>query len=702
MTQFKKYASGLIFTAALCALYAAPPSDKSWMLVFSDDFDYPDANLDDAWIAQNGTNSHILCSRWRENATVENGILKLNNKKETRAGQNWTSASIWTKRKFLYGYYECRYRYAAETGVNNSFWLISTGTIPAGQERYEIDINEGHYPNELNITNHYWSRQTTNADGTKTHPAVSHSYCIGENPNPGNTHELGNIVRAQKLRFESKNMSHFHLRELRVFGYNSTGYPNPYDNAYASKFPTLTNYAAGAAITAFSGLYSDEAIHAVANALDDNLNTSWVTQIGGEKFLEIDLGEPRDIACIQAFTGWKSGSEWVYYIDDYRILYWSDASNAWVPIPEPARIHELYKPVTAQKIRLRSPHPSHFHVREFKIFGTSDVGYPSVYLNDFSAAYPGLTNYALNAQTSVSGSYNATDLYKPANAIDGNAGTSWCSQQGTSEKIFEITLPQATEIGCIELATGWMNAGVWSYYISDYVLEYFNEDLQTWKILARRSSQYPRPATNLSESFHTYGFEWTDTELTFYFDGEVVDKRANDICQSSAPVYLSAAIAEFAGAVTDAIDGTSMDVDWVKIYEIDDGSGVQSYAAWAQSVGLAGADALPAAVTGGEENNLSRYVFKLEAGQSAAQGGAFSISRSGGVLTLGYRLAKYAENVAVSVELSTDLKTWTASSASAQKILSDGYYDYYKVETPDTYGASTPIFARIKLAEILQ
>jgi hypothetical protein len=41
----------------------------------------------------------------------------------------------------------------------------------------------------------------------------------------------------------------------------------------------------------------------------------------------------------------------------------------------------------------------------------------------------------------------------------------------------------------------------------------------------------------------------------------------NEFCHSPAPVYLSEAIINWAGEVTDSIDGTSMVVDWVRVYQ---------------------------------------------------------------------------------------------------------------------------------------
>ncbi|GGF36132.1 beta-glucanase [Echinicola rosea] len=141
---------------------------KKFKLVWEDDFNYPDAQLDVNWEAQNGPSGHILCSRWRENAEVKDGILYLKNKKENRAGQEWTSASIWTRRKFKYGYFECRYKYAAAEATNNSFWLMTKGASPTEGKRFELDINEGHYPNMVNTNIHNHTDLVLTESGKKT------------------------------------------------------------------------------------------------------------------------------------------------------------------------------------------------------------------------------------------------------------------------------------------------------------------------------------------------------------------------------------------------------------------------------------------------------------------------------------------------------------------------------------------------------
>lgn len=135
--------------------WAEPPA--GYGLVWEDAFSGVTADLDANWNFQNGPSGHILCSRWRENAVVTNGLCRLLNKKETRGGQDWTSASLSTKRQFTYGYFECRYRYGAATGLNNSFWLMTRGGTTNTPGRFEIDINEGHFPDSVNMNIHNWS-----------------------------------------------------------------------------------------------------------------------------------------------------------------------------------------------------------------------------------------------------------------------------------------------------------------------------------------------------------------------------------------------------------------------------------------------------------------------------------------------------------------------------------------------------------------
>ncbi len=158
-----------------------PGGGDRWELAWSDEFDYPDVRLTNAWVSQNGPSGHILCSRWRENAVVSNGTLRLLSRKERRGGQAWTAGSIWTRQAFQYGYFECRYRYGAAEGLNNSFWLMPTTKAPPGRKHFEIDVNEGHYPNKVSSNIHNHSDRTV-VNGKTTHPTSSRSFTFGARP----------------------------------------------------------------------------------------------------------------------------------------------------------------------------------------------------------------------------------------------------------------------------------------------------------------------------------------------------------------------------------------------------------------------------------------------------------------------------------------------------------------------------------------
>ena len=165
--------AAIVAIASSAAAQADPP--PGYELVWSEEFNGTTADLNQNWLFQNGPSGHILSSRWRENVVVAKGVCRLENRKEKRGGQEWTSGSLWTKRQFLYGYFECRYRYAAAKGTNNSFWLMPTTAAPPGHKHFEIDINEGHFPSELatNIHNH---SDVTVVNGKRTHPTSSRKY----------------------------------------------------------------------------------------------------------------------------------------------------------------------------------------------------------------------------------------------------------------------------------------------------------------------------------------------------------------------------------------------------------------------------------------------------------------------------------------------------------------------------------------------
>jgi hypothetical protein len=404
----------LLSLAAVALGHASPPppapgsllpgGPQRWKLAWSDEFDYPNQKLEEKWVSQNSASTHILSSRWRENAEVSKGTLKLINKKEKRGGNDWTSGNIWTKQAFQYGYYECRYRYAAAEGTNNSFWIMTNTPQPSGKKAFEIDINEGHFPNEIN-TNIHNHTDVTIVNGKKTHPSSSRSFAFGARP-------------------------------------------------------------------------------------------------------------------------------------DVSI--------------------QLEIPVTTRRIRLSSNHRSHFHIAEFRAFPVSTAGYPAPLTTTLP---PGLTNLAKDAKITTSGFYkNAPD--NSQNLVDGSLTKSWISQADGTKSV-EFTFPEKRQIGCVQFVSGWLDRGNWKSMMDNYRVEY--HDGKRWVEMAKFNIQ--DGDHNFARDFHTYGLEWTEQELVFYFNGQEIRREKNQFCHQPAPVWLSLAIIAWGGKVTDAIDGTFMEVDYVRIYQ---------------------------------------------------------------------------------------------------------------------------------------
>ena len=133
-----------------------PPHSK-WKLSFQDEFT---ANkLDEKkWHIYNGPMKRkYMTGRYRGNIKVQDGLLKLITKKVQSNPLKFTAGYIWTKSfKQKYGYFEARIRYAPSTGLNNAFWLVTRKAKKS--ETFEIDINEGHYPNEIVTTIHTWNK----------------------------------------------------------------------------------------------------------------------------------------------------------------------------------------------------------------------------------------------------------------------------------------------------------------------------------------------------------------------------------------------------------------------------------------------------------------------------------------------------------------------------------------------------------------
>ncbi len=131
-----------------------------YQLVFQDEFN--GIALDwNVWVSDDAvktSSSGQTVGRWKENAVLADGFLKLMVKKGNRADSEWTAGFVWIKK--LFGpntYYESRFRLTDATGVNNAFW---TACQTAGDDvtrsfknRYEIDVVEAKRLNASNSIN---------------------------------------------------------------------------------------------------------------------------------------------------------------------------------------------------------------------------------------------------------------------------------------------------------------------------------------------------------------------------------------------------------------------------------------------------------------------------------------------------------------------------------------------------------------------
>ncbi len=403
-------------------LFAQPPSGKDWRLVFEDNFDYPNAQLDNEWVSQNKASSHIRSSRWRENATTENGALKLLCKKENRASQEWTTGNIWTKKLFKYGYFECRYKYAGAYATNNSFWLMNLPAqrTPDGKKRFEIDINEGHYPNEINTNLHNHTDVSIDEKGIKRHPHKQKHIRIGDAEDaakPDVSIRLDEKIKTSKIKFVSGYESYFHVREIRVFSPSLDGkYPDIKSDEVAEEFKGLENFARKSSLRTSPQNERLKHLSKASAITDGKLKTSWISEMDEEKFIELDFGSEKEIGCVQFLTGWLDRN-----------------TNSYI-----------------------------------------------------------------------------------------NATPTWAIYY-------------------------WQN----------------NE----WKLLAKQDAKPIDSKTNLALDYHIYALEWNEKELIYYFDGREIDRRENTWAHWESPVWLSLAIVWGAGPITTSLDGTSMDVDYVKIWQ---------------------------------------------------------------------------------------------------------------------------------------
>lgn len=306
-----------------------------WELSWSDEFDGTSVDLE-KWDIEDGdgVTSHILSNRWKENVEVKDGVLRLVNKKETTTGvgtsetrqctHDYTSGNVWTKESYKYGYYECRYKYAGSNAINNAFWFMGVAS-PSEGKYYEIDVNEGHYPNEINMNLH--NRSNTYEDGSHEIFPLAISY----GTQVSYSYQLENEVTTTKVRLVSDYDTYFHIPEFTIYAPNAGGYPDPLSETAHDDVEGLVDHVRddGTEITV-SGIHETQTWRVASNVKDGKFSTTWLSQTDGQKWIEFEFDTEKTIGCVQFLNGYLSDSEWRNQITDFKIQY--DDNGEWVDI----------------------------------------------------------------------------------------------------------------------------------------------------------------------------------------------------------------------------------------------------------------------------------------------------------------------------------------------------------------------------------
>jgi beta-glucanase (GH16 family) len=77
-----------------------------------------------------------------------------------------------------------------------------------------------------------------------------------------------------------------------------------------------------------------------------------------------------------------------------------------------------------------------------------------------------------------------------------------------------------------------------------------------------------RTGENLADDFHVLGMEWNEKELIYYFDGHEIRRLPNIDAHRPIAVWFSTYIADWCGGkATRSVDGTFMEIDWVRVWQ---------------------------------------------------------------------------------------------------------------------------------------
>ena len=161
----------------------AMPTGENEVLIWSDEFETTGSPCNDNWVYDLGNGDGGWGNKeaqyyTRENATIEDDVLKITAKKETYRGYSYTSARMKTQNKFsfTYGRVEVRAKLPSGGGTWPAIWMLGDAITTMGWPACgEIDIME-HTGNDQGIT----SSAIHNASGYGNTPYVNHAEYVSD------------------------------------------------------------------------------------------------------------------------------------------------------------------------------------------------------------------------------------------------------------------------------------------------------------------------------------------------------------------------------------------------------------------------------------------------------------------------------------------------------------------------------------------
>ncbi|MEM1326099.1 MAG: family 16 glycosylhydrolase [Bacteroidota bacterium] len=199
-----------IFTSAyllLLLLFTFNLSAQCPTLVWEDNFD--GTTLDNTkWTPQIGDGCDIGICGWgnnelqwyqAQNATVENGLLKITARRENVGGKNYTSSRLRTINKgdWKYGRFEASIKLPTGQGIWPAFWMLPTDNVYGGwPQSGEIDIMEliGREPSTVHGTIHFGQAWPNNS-------ASGEEYMLHEGTFDDDFHEFAIEWEANEIRW---------------------------------------------------------------------------------------------------------------------------------------------------------------------------------------------------------------------------------------------------------------------------------------------------------------------------------------------------------------------------------------------------------------------------------------------------------------------------------------------------------------------